>query len=102
MTLKLLQFFKELRKIILWKLFLVMETAFFTAYGDFSRSREYRNIVCQTIFNNWQNWHEAVELFHGPLMTRYKYWGSMIKLNGWAKSSEIEAAAHIFKKCQIN
>ena len=42
-------------------------------YGDYSRTREYRNIVCHTIFNNWEDWHEKVELFHGPLMTTHKH-----------------------------
>ena len=70
-------------------------------FGDFSRSRELRNSVCHTIYNNWQDWHEKVKIFHGPSMTKYNYWGSMIKLNGWASSSEIEATALIFN-CRIN
>ena len=61
--------------------------------GDYSCTKEFRHQICQTIFNNWDEWHAKASLFHGPQITKYTYWGTMLKCNGWATSCEIELAA---------
>ena len=66
------------------------------AYGNTLHSREYRREVCTTIFNDWEQWEHKDGLFHGIQMTRYLYWGSMLKLNGWAANCETEATSFIY------
>ena len=70
-------------------------------YGNFSRSDVLRYTICQTILNNWKQWENKVEIFHGPQITHQKYRTSMLELNDWAASCEIEAASQLFD-CTIN
>ena len=66
------------------------------ANGNTSYSHEYRREVCTSIFNDWELWEHKVGLFHGSQMTRYLYWGSLLKHNGWATNCEIEATSLIY------
>ena len=70
-------------------------------YGNFSRSDMLGYTICQTILNNWRQWENKVEIFHGPQITHQKYRTSMLELNDWATSCEIEAASQLFD-CTIN
>ena len=46
-------------------------------------------------FYDWNMCQTKVALFQGRNMTKYSYWGTMLKLTGWATSCEIDVASII-------
>ena len=41
-------------------------------------------------------WQRKVFISHGPHMTMYRYWCTMLQVNGWATSCETEITAMIW------
>jgi hypothetical protein len=70
-------------------------------HGDFSKSKELRNIICGFIANNWDQWKQKLVLLQDSVITKESYINQMLNTNGWATAVEVEAAS-ILLGCKIH
>lgn len=72
--------------------------------GDFSMSKNYRQLICTFILQNWASWEDSILISHDHNMTQSVYTNVMLNGNGWATSSEIAVANRCLvttKKCLL-
>ena len=67
-------------------------------HGDFKRTGIFRNLICGSVYNNWSDWGEKVNICHSPNMTKELYFEAMINEHWWATACEIEAASNLLDK----
>lgn len=66
------------------------------AHGSALHSQQYQREVCNTVFNNWEQWGQEICLYHGEGMMMYLFRGSLLMHKGWATNFEIDVTSLLY------